>query len=117
MQSNDQGRLFQCVSHRRGGEFDLCPSPAAVRSRRSPGAQRLAVLVARAATSPPKLSGQVECTAPGAAASAGQGEPTLAVDDAGAAHECAAAFQPMAFDAACTATGTAPALAAVQEPA
>src|ERR1700722_15204150 len=96
----DQGRLFQWVSHRRRGEFDLCPAPAAVRSRRSPGAQGMAVFVARAATSPAKLSGQVEYPASGAAASAGQGEPTLAVDDAGAAHECATAFRPMAFDAA-----------------
>src|SRR6202795_1159238 len=107
MQSNDQGRLFQSVSHRRSGEFDLCPSPAAARSRRSPGAQGVAVLVARAATSPAKLSGQVEYTASGAAASAGQGESTLAFDDAGAAVECAAAFRPMAFDAAGATAGTA----------
>src|ERR1700730_6451540 len=100
MQNNDQGRFFQCVSHRRSGESDLCASPAAVRACRSPGLEGMAVLVARAAASPAKLSGQVEWSAAGAAAGAGQGESTLAYDDAGAALECGAAFRPMAFDAA-----------------
>src|ERR1700730_13487349 len=107
MQNNDQGRFFQCVSHRRSGEFDLCASPTAVRACRSPGVKGMALLVARAAASPEKLSGQVEYPASGATASAGQRESTLAFDDAGAAVECTAAFRPMAFDAAGTAAGTA----------
>src|SRR5260221_868580 len=98
MLSNDQGRFFQCVSHRRSGECDLCASPAD---------NGMAVIVARAATSPAKLSGQVEYTACGAAAGAGQGESTLAFDDAGAAVECATTVRPMALDAAGTTAGTA----------
>src|SRR5260221_2262403 len=98
MQSNDQGRSFQCAARRRSsGEFGLGAIPAAVRDRRSPGLEGMAVLVARTATSPAKLSGQVEYAAFGAAASVGQWEPALAFDDAGAAVECAAAFWPMAF--------------------
>src|SRR5882724_7644337 len=98
MLSNDQGRFFQCVSHRRSGECGLCASPSD---------NGMAVIVARAATSPAKLSGQVEYTACGSAASAGQGESTLGFDDAGTAVECAAAFRPMAFDAPGTTAGTA----------
>jgi hypothetical protein len=123
MQSNDTGVVGVCRSVSRGEQCraDPCCARAGARSRHCAGscrrARRSAGMVfdvASTARIAAWLSGQVGQFASGAPTGAGQGQPAVALHDAGAAIERAAAFRSVASHAAGAARGTAPALAAIQ---